>query len=381
MKIKSLFQQIASATRSEDWRLSFVPFIIACVYLWSSLFALEFSSYHIIILLLSVCTTFGFAAFGYFINEFFDKKDDLIAGKINKLSLLSLPKQFLLFLFISILCFSPWLFLPADANSYWLILAEIASFLLYSLPFFRLKKSIFFAGILDALYAYLLPGLLSFHTYALVSGLDVKIHPVLFFVSIFFIGYRNIFLHQIKDVLGDKKAKLKTLPQYLGVNKSYNFLKILYLLEISLLLAFSIELIIINKIYAPWFVLVVLYLIYVRKDLRKLFKEESYFALLPVQHVLDLLYQLFFPLLQLLLLLWIDWRWIVIVPFHLLLFVKRDFITTFYGLVLKYAWHRSLRPFISAILNYPIYLLFKIFGVDLIKENKSALTYLKNKLK
>ena len=174
---------------------------------------------------------------------------------------------------------------------------------------------------------------------------------------------------------------MTSLPHRLGVERSYTLLKAIYFLEIALLLAFSAELIYIHKIYAPWLAIALGYLIYVREDLRKLFVSEPYFALLPVRHVLDLLYQLFFPLLQLLILVWIDWRWLLIVPFHLLLFVNRDFIVDFYGRITDYLWHRSWRPLLSAVLNYPIFLLFKLFGIDLVKEQQSAFSYLKNKFR
>ena len=379
MNIKSLFQQIGSATRSKDWRLSFVPFIIACVYLWSSLFALEFSGKHIILFLLSLCTTFGFAAFGYFVNEFFDKEEDLKAGKLNKLSLLSLPTQLLLFLVISMVCFLPWFFLPKNTTTYWLISAEIASFLLYSLPYLRLKKSVFFAGVLDAFYAYLIPGLLSYHTYSLVSSTSSSYFPILFFLCLFFIGYRNILIHQIKDVLGDQKAKVKTLPQYIGVKQSYNLLKILFVLEMTLLLAFSLSLAWHNNIYLLWLLAVISYLIYMHKTIAVVFDKTQYSALLPARHVLELLYQLWFPLVQLLILILIDWRWILILPFHLLLLVNPDYLFTFWGLGKKHLWHQGLRPLLSMLINYPLYLFFRLFGVDLKKDKKSASDYFKNK--
>jgi len=381
MKLKSTLAFISATTRSVDWRLSFVPFIMACVYLWSSLFNIGFSLGSLSVFALSVCTTFGFAALGYFINEFFDKADDLKAGKINKLSLISRRWQLALFIVILSACFLPWLYLPKNTITFYLILAELSCFILYSAPYLRMKRSTYFAGILDTLYAYLIPGLLSYHTYSLLASRLSSSVPILFFIALFFIGYRNIFLHQIKDILGDQKAGMISLPMRLGVKSSYVFLKLLYFLELVLILSFSVELIFIDKRYMPCLLLAIIYLGYVQADLLNIFKGATYFALLPIRHVLDLLYQLWFPLLQLSILVWIDWRWVIIVPFHLLFFVNRDFIVTFYGITIDYLWYRSLRPLLSAVLNYPIFLLFKMFGVDLIKEKKSALSYLKNKFR
>lgn len=375
MKIQSVIQQFNTLTRAKDWRLNFVPFVIACVYLWINLFKITLSIHSLIVFVLSIATTMGFAALGYFINEFFDQEQDKAAGKINKLSFISGPKKLGLFVLVLLICLLPWLVLPADKLSYILIVVEISLFVIYSAPLIRLKETVVLAILVDTAYAYLVPCLLSYHTYALLGGANEAFFPWFFFALLVFIGVRNMLLHQIKDVLGDQKAGFKSLPQYLGVKRTQGLLKILIILEITMVLAAVLELAHHQKFFFLWLAIVIIYLGNSLKDLREILNNQAYFDLLPVRHFLDLLYILWFPLCQLLLILFIDWKWIVLLPIHLFLLVDQGHLIRF----TKFLWHDSTKPFLSAMVNYPIYYLFRLFGVDLRQENKSALEYVKNK--
>ena len=95
------FKNILLATRAKDWRFSFIPQIFGNIYLWLLLFKIDFGIKGLILLLLSLITSFGFAALGYLINEYFDQEDDAKAGKINKLKFI--PKLYLIKLIIIIL--------------------------------------------------------------------------------------------------------------------------------------------------------------------------------------------------------------------------------------------------------------------------------------
>lgn len=383
MKVKNLINKISNASRSKDWRLSFVPFTMGCVYLWFNLFNLSFSFYHFSILILSILTTFGFAAFGYFINEFFDQKEDFKAGKINKLSLLSNFQKSLLFFSILLITFLPWIYLPKDDKSYYLISLEILCFLLYSLPLLRYKENIFLAGILDASYAYLVPSLLSFHTFSLIGVLskDNVEYINLFFILLFFIGYRNILIHQVNDAISDKKAGLTTLVHYLGPQRSNWFLKVLYLVEISLLIVSSLVLFKVKLLEGFWLLIILVFLYKTKTTWSKIFVKDEYTLLKEERHFIDTLYQLWFPLTQLIILFLIDWRWLFILPIHALIFIKKDYIIEFWQNMKDYLWHKSLRPFFSFIINYIIYFSFRIIGINLKSENKSALEIIKSKFK
>jgi len=378
MKVKNLINKISSASRSKDWRLSFVPFTMGCVYLWFNWLNLAFSFYHFIILILSIITTFGFAALGYFINEFFDQKEDFKAGKINKLSLLSSFQKALLFFSILLITFLPWIYLPKDDKSYYLISLEILCFLLYSLPLLRYKENIFLAGILDASYAYLVPSLLSFHTFLLISNsTNQKEYLLLFFVLLFFIGYRNILIHQVNDAISDKKAGLTTLAHYLGPQKSNNFLKILYVIELALLISSAIALCAIKVYFGIWFIVILIYLYKTKQHWLKVFSNEKFTILKEERHFIDLLYQIWFPISQLVILLLIDWRWFLIFIIHAFAFINRAYLEKFW----QYFWHKLMRPILSFIVNYIIYIIFRIGGVNLKKEEKSAIEIIKSKFK
>ena len=91
------------ATRAKDWRFSFIPQIFGNLYLWLILFDIPFSISSVLLLILSLITSFGFAALGYFINEFFDKEDDENSNKVNKLKLVSSVNQFWLFVLTLVL--------------------------------------------------------------------------------------------------------------------------------------------------------------------------------------------------------------------------------------------------------------------------------------
>ena len=109
----NFLHRLSTITRARDWRLSFVPFIMGCVYLWLWGFGLPFTIEIIWLTFLSLVTTVGFASLGYFINEFFDKESDARAGKINKLAHLSPGIQIFIFSLVLALTLLPWIWLPS----------------------------------------------------------------------------------------------------------------------------------------------------------------------------------------------------------------------------------------------------------------------------
>lgn len=381
MKVSQLIQSIQAASRSNDWRLSFVPFTIGCVYLWFGLFQLDCTVQHLFLFALAIVTTFGFAALGYFINEFFDQQEDLEAGKINKLSLIKNYQKLLLFVFICSITFLPWLYLPKDQVTAVLIALEILCFVAYSFPWIRLKKSTYLAGILDASYAYLLPSLLSYHTFYLISPVKIEVVTLLpFFVLLFFIGYRNILIHQVIDVLNDKKSGLITLPQVLGIEKTKALFTTLFIFELCLLVGSTLSFVQIQLVYGVWTLAILVYLWYIREALKSILLGSPYVLLQPFRLSLDLFYQLWFPILHLFLLFFVDWKWIILLPLHSFLLVKKDYLVVIWGQGKHYLWHKSVRPAISFAVNSTIYILFRLLGINLKKEDKSAAAIIKEKI-
>src|SRR6218665_977521 len=163
MRLNSL----ARATRLADWQYSFIPQIFGNIYLWLFLFKIRPNVSSIILLICSLLTSLGFAALGYFMNEYFDIEDDTKSGKQNQLAVISKQQKAVLFLSICCVTVLPWLFLPYDSVSLGLINTQCFLFVLYSIPPFRLKKQWFLSVVIDSLYAYVVPFLLSIHTYRL----------------------------------------------------------------------------------------------------------------------------------------------------------------------------------------------------------------------
>ena len=386
MNLRVSIQKLSLVTRSNDWRVSFVPFIIGCVYLWFYIFKIPFQRSSLIIFLFSLITTFGFASLGYFINEFFDKYTDKIAGKVNKLSLLTSQQQVFLFLASLLVTFLPWIWLPFDAISVLLICMEVSLFLMYSLPYPRLKNVPYLSGFIDASYAYLLPLLLSFYTYTLYA--NAFFTPFIFFfsLSVFFIGYRNILIHHINDIFKDQLSGTFTLPQMIGPRKTNQLIILLLICEVILVLISSALVALENPLFVVWIIFYILFILIRLKQYNFKIRKE-YVAIESVRHLTDLAYQIGFPLVNLVLIIYMDWLWIVLLPFHFVLLIPTFFKDKiFEGLVFLLSNFMAhflypCRLAFSRIVNYLIHYFFLLFGVNLIKENKSAFSYFKSRLK
>jgi 1,4-dihydroxy-2-naphthoate octaprenyltransferase len=377
------FKNILLATRAKDWRFSFIPQIFGNLYLWLLLFKIDFGIKGLILLLLSLITSFGFAALGYLINEYFDQEDDAKAGKINKLKFI--PKLYLIKLIVIILLatFTPWIILPFDEISGVLVTTQIALFFLYASPPFRFKKNSYLSGITDALYAYIIPLLLSYYTYYLYSGsASINFHYIICYSILLYIaGYRNIIIHYINDIFKDKKAGLITMPRAIGVNNTNNLLISLLFIEFVLLI---ITVVIISKeIFLLWFLfLPILFLVYKAiSQAQKL--PDKIIVNKPIRHAPDLYYQVYAPAIILAVLIWYDFKWALLVPIHIALFIPlyrlHPFISWFKRINFKlyYIWTKQI---ISWVVNYTLFFMFILFGVNLKKRQLSALGYIKYKL-
>jgi len=369
------YKKILSTTRAGDWRFSFIPFIFGNLYLWLIILNIDFGLNTLFLLLLSLTTSFGFAALGYFINEFFDKEEDKKAGKINHLSLLSSQKQALLFCGILICTFFPWNWIPKNTFSLYLIIIQVFLFLLYSMPPIRVKNITFLSAFVDAGYAYIVPMVLSFYSFALFAE-EVLHFKVIGFYSILLlvVGLRNITIHHINDIFKDKRNGFVTLPRILGVVKTDKLMKTLIGVELILLIVWLLILININYQFAI-LVLPFMYLFY--EGIKKYNNlEDGLIVNNEIRHTTDPFYQFWFPLITLIILMSQNLNWLFLLPIHTLLFISSDILREFYDLLIR-IWADYTRPVLSFIVNYTIFFVFLIFTVNLIKENKSALGYLK----
>jgi len=381
--------KILQLTRAKDWRLSFVPFIIGCVYLWLWWFKIPLTGSSLLLFLLSFITTFGFAALGYFINEFFDKAIDARAGKANRLATLPYIYQALLFIACMVVTFLPWLWLPKNKNTFLLLGAELLLFLLYSLPFPRLKAVPLISGFIDSGYAYVLPLVLSFYTYSLFTG-NTNLQMIYWLAAaVFFIGFRNITIHHVNDIFKDMRAHSRTLPQLLGVTATNYLLLILFAQEILLIVIWTVLLALQQPLFWAWLLIYPVVIILRYRSIAGQF-QFNFISIEPVRHLTDPLYQYVFPAFTLLLAITVDYKWMLLVPFHIALLLTPPMRTIATEIIywrsvsFKYAAIRTFTAIVivptGAAVNYTIYFLFRAFGVNLRKQNLSALSFIKKKL-
>ncbi len=372
-------RKISFLTRSRDWRLSLLPFIIGCIYLWVWKLQISLSKEAIFLISFSFLTTIGFASFGYLLNEWFDIAHDFSSGKPNRLSSLSIKVVLALFTASSLLIAVPWLWLPGDYVSWMLVGAEILAFVLYSFPVFRFKSIPLVSNVVDMAYAYVLPLWLSFHTYGLYTGFLTYPNWFYFLLSASgVIGFRNILIHQINDVFNDRMAGMSTLPMLLKPVNCSALLLFLLIIEFALFLMFSLFAADDTSIA---FLIPVAYTFYSVYQLNRLMPDSfSAIVIGPFRHLTDLFYQVLFPLCALFLVITTNISWAFLIPVHLLFFIPWHLAHEAKTALVDGFWYVDnyvkLWKRISLAVNYPIYWAFRLFSVDLIKEKKSALEYL-----
>jgi len=377
--------KILLLTRAKDWRLSFVPFIIGCVYLWLWWFKIQLSPASLGLFVASFITTFGFAALGYFVNEFFDMEVDTRAGKINKLKILPPVYRLALFLVCAVITFLPWVWLPKNNITYILIVIEVALFLLYSLPFPRLKNVPLISGFIDSAYAYVVPLVLSFYTYSLFAGNTNLSLIYLLAPALFLIGFRNITIHHVNDIFKDMRSGAKTLPQQIGVNGTNVLIMTLLVAEIVLVIIWSAVVAIHQPVFLIWTGIYLCAIAYRYRLLAPQFRAE-YLSIEPIRHLTDIIYQYVFPATMLLLAVTIDYKWLVLVPFHFAALLTKGMQVVAFQTVRSKThalYHSTLRGVVDPIKisgNYMVYFSFRLIGINLRKENTSAINAIKKRL-
>jgi 4-hydroxybenzoate polyprenyltransferase len=383
----SLLQRISESSRSRDWRLSLLPFIMGCVYLWIWHFKLPLSGGTLLLITLSLVTATGFAALGYLINEFFDQKHDALAGKANRLTPLSVPMQGGVLLAAILAAFSPWFWLPADGLSWCLIGTQLGLFLLYSLPFPRLKAVPVVSNLVDMGYAYVVPMALSFHTYALYSDGNTRLWFYALLATVALVGFRNILVHQVNDVFNDRRAGMRTLPQVLGPKGTAIALIVLLGAEVSAFLLFGFLL----ASAEPWMSAIpVFFSIFCAGRVVHL-RDKIALRFIPleeVRHLTDPFYQLVFPTILLFALAVSQPWWMLLLLLHgtalMPWYLFKDAFRAMRAVVpqmrrLMWLLVAHVRHWASCMVNYPIYWGFRLFGIDLIREQRSALDFLRSK--
>lgn len=370
--------------RAKDWRYSVLPFVAGSLYLSMLLFGFSFNLDTLLFIVAFLISSVGFAATGYLINDFFDIRSDAKAGKENKLKNFSKPKIFFFFFLSFSVLFIPWIWLPVDSIIVTLIFLEIVLLLVYSLPFTRLKNVYWLSVIIDSLYAYVIPLILAVYTSGVFAEKPVNIEFLPLVLSMFVFGFRNIFIHQLRDINYDIKAGIVTLPQKFNIRETNNYLMTSVILEVLFFVSFCI----LTGIKQPaFFIWLFVYSVILLFKILKTKKNHTALSVDIKYSLSDVAYYLWFPLFNSILLIYTDWRWLIILPFHIALLIPRFRLEFIYFLFeklwlkLKAGYHFIFLNCFSRPVNYMIYYSFKLFNVDLRKKNMSASAFIQTLLK
>lgn len=199
MPLVELFKNISNWYRGKDWYRSKASGLAGLLILFALQFHLDFYTFTKT-LLPAFITLIGIAAFGYFLNDFGDQKDDVKSGATNTVVGLKWHSKFGLLILSLSFAILPWYFLPFTNITLYVLTAEFCLFITYSLWPFKFKKVPFVGVILDSLYAHAIPTFLAAYTFWLTS--DTELNMIFFAVLIawqFVVGLRSIIQHHISD--------------------------------------------------------------------------------------------------------------------------------------------------------------------------------------
>jgi len=363
--------------RAEDWWVGKASLLVGLVYLFSICFSIPFDAFWWYSLW-SILTIIGFASFGYLVNDYFDQEKDALVGKKNYL--LGKPTSLkIAYCLIALLLLSaPWFFLPHDRITYLLIFLQLVSYFIYSIPPLRFKERGIPGLVVDTLYAHAIPTLLAAYTYTLIAGQK----PQIIFFGLLFcwqscVGIRNVLLHQQNDLASDKKSNTNTFlraNKNMATAKSLAYIKVVELLFLTSLLVFLSSH---NILFSVSLVALTIGAI----NNLLLDKKNGYRYYFP-----NVLYDQWLPYSYIVILAIIDIRFLLLLPLQAILFTS-IFVRDQYKKIpfqdyRDHLKHLFLFLFIKfkLLANWMIYLVFRLAGIDLIKEKTDARGYFLRKV-
>ena len=308
--------------RYNDWWLYKVPPLLSVMYatLYLHNYCISFFWLEILKLIFYISSA---AIYVCIINDFTDRKIDLIAGKKNVFNKFSAwVAQFILISTILLQILVLFSLRNNGVSAYWYFLS-IFSYSLYSIPPIRLKEDKYFGILTDALGAH------SFASVFIVMYVYnlIKIEPnynwvVAVFVWSFTYGVRGIVWHQFIDKEADCKVGINTFANSLNTKKLSNLVISFFIIEFLTLLYLLLFL-------SSW-LLIVAFLLYLMVTIARHFVYSSKIILaIPnssfYQILLAEFYELYLPLSILLLNLTTCKSVLFIITIQLVLFPKRLF--------------------------------------------------------
>ena len=186
-------------------------------------------------LILFLITAVGVAAFGHVVNDLADIKTDELAGAPNQMAAVSNQTRAAVLAGTVACGLLPWIWLPHTAAALSLLGIEILLLLVYSLKPIRLKDRAAAGVLADALYAYVVPLLLSIAVFTQVAGISGPGWAITLTVGFWalLMGLRGILWHQVGDIAHDQRAGLSTLATKIGVTHSRRILGVMVIIEFA----------------------------------------------------------------------------------------------------------------------------------------------------
>ncbi|MGZ5247641.1 MAG: glycosyltransferase [Flavitalea sp.] len=311
---------IQATTRLDKWWKPKASNLLAILYIVMLITALPFGS-ALLLFIPSVITIVGIGSFGHFINDYFDIATDERAGKPNKMSGIKPAQRFLLFAAAISLAFLPWIILPFDEVSIFLMLLEFILLLAYAIPPLRLKEKKFLALFADGAYAYAVPAILAAYTFFLAAEVkaDVFLLTSLFTWQLFY-GVR----HYLNHLATDRNNDLQSGTLTIATEKGNYFIHALIrkrVLPIELV-ALSSFLILTGTYHSlmPFTALFFFVLMSSLSMVLTIGRNYSIFSYRFSKTILDSYYQNYWPLIPLGFLVIDDWRYVYLFFGHAFLF-------------------------------------------------------------
>lgn len=305
---------------SKPWRFK-IPVLITIFYL--VLIIGDKNCYSpLVSFLSSLFIVIGVSGIGYLTNDLGDIEKDRLISKPNAATQLNNFEVGFIFIFFLALAILPWQYLPFNYKSVCLLCFEFLLFFMYAFKPFRLKEKGFLGVVTDALYAHTVPALLAAYTYFMV--VETPKNSFWWFILLlcpwqFFLGLRNILLHQMADNENDLQSATKTFVTEKGLYKAKKLSRYFLFAEMLFFMALITFL---SRYAMLFFIGPVIYWIVMlyrkRESLRNLSLKETMYLFF------DELYLDWLPVFALLFILdWQPFSFIVIPLLHAFLFRSR----------------------------------------------------------
>lgn len=195
---------------------------MGAVYLMLLLKGVILSTILLFYLLSITCTNIGFAAIGYWINDFFDRKKDSRSNKPNIFNNTSSSNVSLFIVGTISFALVPWIWLPSSKFVFYLLALEMLLFIMYAAPPLRLKERGWLGVFVDSIYASVLPAFILLLTIRQAIGEieEITLWEIALYLLLFISGLRKILIHQIEDIDADNLSATPTLAVRYGAKRT-----------------------------------------------------------------------------------------------------------------------------------------------------------------